>query len=199
MPRGVAGLKLPGASTIASAAAVPAVRQPHACLGSIATASPRTVSIPAVGEQLGQIVAVEHARREILGCAAAAALVEPAGEMVGIVGKSAHPPRRHVEQMLGPVGRISDAASGRARALDQGDPLGAGPGEVQRLQRARGPAADHRDAGPGHSASRSNGSATRTGSARLSPSRIRAVSSRTISMARWSRHLSSLMQFLHFS
>jgi signal transduction histidine kinase len=75
---------------------------------------------------------------------------------------------------------------------------GARPSRLDRTWRARRrrrPVPDYRLAASSSSASASVG----TGSARLRPSKIRAVSSRTISMTRWRRHLSSVMQFLHFS
>jgi hypothetical protein len=151
---------------------------------------------PRLGEQSGEIVAVEHARRIAFG-GAAGAIREPADEMLRIVGEGAHPPRRHVQQMLGPPGRISDAAAGRPRPLDQDRVVDPRPLQVQRLQGAARTAADDGDAG--HRAEFSCGSSSGTGSARLRPSRMRAVSSRTFSIARCSRHLSSLMQFLHCS
>jgi hypothetical protein len=49
--------------------------------------------------------------------------------------------------MLGAPRRISDAAPRRARALDQRDRADSRRGEMQRLQRPRGAAADDGDAG----------------------------------------------------
>ena len=122
---------------------------------------------------------------------------EPAGEMVGIVGKGAHPPRRHVEQMLGPR-RSNRRRRGPARAPRSIRVTLPTPARSRcsACSVPDAPAADHRDAG-GHAGYVL--SSTSTLSARLRPSRMRAVSSRTISIARWSRHLSSLMQFLHCS
>ena len=63
IPRGVAGGKLPGASTTASAAS----RCPSASRtapSATSTASPRTTGISGLGQQFGQIVAIDHARRD---------------------------------------------------------------------------------------------------------------------------------------
>ena len=64
----------------------PAVGEPHRARPSMSTASPRTISIPCrLGEQLGEIVAVEHARRDNPPRRRRPRR-EPADEMVGIVG-----------------------------------------------------------------------------------------------------------------
>ena len=66
IPRGVAGRKLPGASTTASAGNVAPVGEPHRAVRRHVhrlAADDRDIRL---GQQLGEIVAIEHARREIL-------------------------------------------------------------------------------------------------------------------------------------
>ena len=126
-------------------------RQPHllAAIGRLDRrrfAGDELEPVAGRGHELGHIVAEQHARRIIVGRAAARA--EPAGEMLGIVGPDAHPLGGDVEQMLGPAGAVGGAARRLALALDQGDLPGALAQQMQGLQRARRARADDRDPSP---------------------------------------------------
>ena len=99
--------------------------------------------------------------------------------------------------MIGVARAVGDAAREPRRALDQGDARVAVAQQLDRVERTRKAAADDRDMPAAH-ATVSGATSNGIGSARVRVSRMRAVSSRTISMTRCKRHFSSVMQLLHW-
>jgi len=92
-----------------------------------------------------QITAVRQSRREAFR-RRHGSLVEPTGEVVGIVGPGRHSRRRHIQQMRRVVGAIGRPGAGTPGRIDQRDlRVGLAAAQVHRSKNSRGSAPNYRD------------------------------------------------------
>ncbi len=92
-----------------------------------------------------QVTAVGESRRETFG-RGDGSLVEPTGEVIGIVRPGRHPRRGNVQQMRRVVGAVGRAGAGAPRGVDQGDlRVRLAAAQMHRGEHTRGSPADNRD------------------------------------------------------
>ena len=93
-----------------------------------------------------QVTAVGQSGREAFGWGDGS-LVEPAGEVIGIVRPGRHPRRGNIQQMCRVVGAVGRAGAGTPRGVDQGDlRVRLVAAQMHGGEHARGPTTDDRDA-----------------------------------------------------
>ena len=98
-----------------------------------------------LGQQIGQVRPVRQPRHERRGRIDDAATRKPAAEMVGIVGKRAHPRGADVQQMVGMRRAIRQPFPRRIAPFDQRGARAIVAQQVDRVERARKACADDRD------------------------------------------------------